>query len=523
MTKIQYRYNLLGNRKIVIASVLAIMTITTTVTAISPVPIGDGLGPMTTASTEDPVESVQETLQAFCEIDDTLLSPVVECPQGFDTSWSAFHDGYGWKDEAKAIIVSSEGSTIYVTGDSRTGSSLNTQDIVTVAYNDEGNELWVARYDGPESQREIAWDIGLSPDGERVYVTGRTDMQDSSYDYATIAYRATTGEELWTATYDGPGQERDEAFDLAVSPSGDRIFVTGGSRSSTSQNSTDYATIAYNAATGAQDWVARYNGPADDFDLAVSVAANPDGSLVFVTGRSESETYTRSPNDVATVAYDAASGAEVWAVRYDGGFGESDGGTSIAVSPDGTTVYVTGSGRVGDDPHGFLTLAYEASTGSMLWKSNAGGNISAMDIVLNADGTRLFIVGMGRLASSSPLDVDFVTTSIDAETGAEEWTTWFDGADGLDLPGGIDITPDGATVFVSGWRDGGSGSDTYDYVTLAYEADSGSELAVELFDHGRKDASRALAVSPTGDRVYVTGFAQDTGYGDFGTIAYAWG
>ncbi len=40
------------------------------------------------------------------------------------------------------------------------------------------------------------------------------------------------------------------------------------------------------SAAGRQLWVQRYDGPAHDRDLALSVAVSPDGSKVFSTGGS---------------------------------------------------------------------------------------------------------------------------------------------------------------------------------------------------------------------------------------------
>ena len=61
--------------------------------------------------------------------------------------------------------------------------------------------------------------------------------------YGTIAYRAATGKRLWTARYDGPAQQDDEATSVAVSPTGGTVFVTGYSTGIGTE--TDYATLAY--------------------------------------------------------------------------------------------------------------------------------------------------------------------------------------------------------------------------------------------------------------------------------------
>jgi len=79
-------------------------------------------------------------------------------------------------------------------------------------------------------------------------------------DYATIAYDAASGDRLWVARYDGPGHTNDSAYGLAVSPDGTRLYVTGGS-ATIANHSDDYATVAYDTATGKRLWVARYDGP----------------------------------------------------------------------------------------------------------------------------------------------------------------------------------------------------------------------------------------------------------------------
>src|SRR5437879_2942431 len=105
---------------------------------------------------------------------------------------------------------------------------------------------------------------------------------------------------VWPALYNRPGNAADPAAAVAVSPDGSTVFVTGQSAGTTSGD--DYATRAYNAATGASVWTARYNGPGNAHDAATAIAVSPDSAKVFVTGQSAG---TTSGDDYATRAYKA--------------------------------------------------------------------------------------------------------------------------------------------------------------------------------------------------------------------------
>jgi hypothetical protein len=131
-----------------------------------------------------------------------------------------------------------------------------------------------------------------------VYVTGSSDAPNGQSNYATVAYNAATGAQLWVDRYNGPANGYDGAWSVAVSPGGGTVYVTGSSDAPNGQS--NYATVAYNAATGAQLWVHRYNGPANGYDGAWSVAVSPGGGTVFVTGTSASR---HTGPDFATIAY----------------------------------------------------------------------------------------------------------------------------------------------------------------------------------------------------------------------------
>src|SRR5206468_2755323 len=92
-----------------------------------------------------------------------------------------------------------------------------------------------------------------------------------------------------------------------------KLFVTGYSKGSTTGH--DWATLAYDAGTGALVWKKRYNGPGNATDAASALALSPDGTKVFVTGYSFA---TATLNDFTTIAYDAGTGRVAWKTRSDG-------------------------------------------------------------------------------------------------------------------------------------------------------------------------------------------------------------
>ena len=86
----------------------------------------------------------------------------------------------------------------------------------------------------------------------------------------------------WQAPYHGPDNKAGSTG-MALSPDGSAVYVTG----SVGQASGlfEYATIGYDAATGHQLWLATYSTPNVN-DNAAGLAVGPDGSTVYVTGTS---------------------------------------------------------------------------------------------------------------------------------------------------------------------------------------------------------------------------------------------
>src|ERR1022692_2978421 len=388
-----------------------------------------------------------------------------------------------------------------------------------------GAQLWLSRYDGAPGGFDSAASVAVSPGGGTVFVTGGSMSagfpSDYDYDYATVAYDAVTGAQLWGSRYNGPGNGDDIAASVAVSPDGATVFVTGSSLGLT--HSADYATIAYNAVTGAQLWASRYNGPGNGDDHAVSVAVSPGGGMVFVTGGSPG---TRSGRDYATVAYSATTGAQAWVRRYNGHGSGDDAARAVAVSPDGATVFVTGgstsTGAVtGDD---YVTIAYSAATGARRWLSRYNGPASLKDyahsLVVGAGGREVIVTGASHSRRSG---VDYATVAYSAATGAQLWARRYNGpGNNTDEPESVAAGPGGHEIYVTGHSQGATSRQ--DYATIAYDATTGTRRWVSRYNGpaNADDFASWVTAGPGGREVFVTGFSTGADSGaDYATVAYS--
>ncbi len=312
--------------------------------------------------------------------------------------WVSRYDGSAHdSDYAAAVAVSPDGATVFVTG---TGAEELHDEYTTFAYDaSTGKTRWVTNYNWLDYS--VAQAMSVSPNGSMVFVTGGTfDSRDD--DFLTVAYRASTGKVLWSSTYDGPGHFEDYASALGVSPDGSTVFVAGHSDGS---SSTDYATVAYRASTGKRRWVGRDDGPVGGSDYPSALGVSPDGSAVFVTGGYDGP----GGDGYATVAYDTATKGEMWASRYDGPGGAASA-RALAVAPDGSSVFVTGAAD-GPNGYDYTTLAYDASTGEKLWLNRYDGprhrDDFATGLGVAPDGSALFVTG----ASEGPNAEDYATVA----------------------------------------------------------------------------------------------------------------
>jgi formylglycine-generating enzyme required for sulfatase activity len=307
--------------------------------------------------------------------------------------WTNRYNGPANQGDFAYAVVMNEGGNVYVTGMSQGGAS--GWDYATVAYASTGIALWTNRYAGSGSGWDIARAAAVDESGN-VYVTGNS-VNGDGYDYVTVAYSGA-GVPLWTNHYNGPGNEDDLAYAVAVDGSGN-VYVTGASYSN---GLAAYATLAY-SSTGLPLWTNCYNGPGGGDDVAKAMGVDTSGN-VYVTGASWSN---GTWDDYGTVAY-SSTGLALWTNRYNGPDNYYDEARAMAVDDSGT-VYVTGvsySGITSD----YATVAY-SSAGSAMWTNIYNGPADLADEanVVAVDGAgNLYISGASR--GSTTFD-DYLTIS----------------------------------------------------------------------------------------------------------------
>jgi len=374
--------------------------------------------------------------------------------------WLARYNGPGSGNDVPNSIYVDGAGNVYVTGysDQLTGTFIN-DDVATVKYSPSGFQLWVSRFDGARQRADAGSAVKTDANGN-VIVTGYTTVPNGAYtkkDYLTIKY-STLGAQLWTATYNGPGNQDDAAVGLGLDQSGN-IYVTGTSFAGRDPvGEEDYLTIKYNPG-GAQQWVARYNGPISEPDRVTAIAVDKSGNS-YVTG------YSRGVGlDIATVKYNSG-GAPVWVARHDGPAHSSDIAYAIVLDNSGN-VYVTGSDQEIVYNTDYCTLKYSATTGALQWKAHYAGpkgdNDEAFALAVDA-GNNVYVTGYINGVSPS---WDIATIKYNS-AGAQQWIRNYDGP-GHGNDNGAAIGVDGSgNVYVAG-SSLGSTSDL-DFVSIKYSA-----------------------------------------------------
>jgi hypothetical protein len=379
--------------------------------------------------------------------------------------WIAVYNGAGNSSDNALFVLVDDSLNIYVVGNSYSGTIAST-DIVIIKYNSAGVQQWLSAYNGPANGADYA-NYAINDLNGNIYITGNTTGSTSLLDYCTLKYNSS-GVLQWASVYNGPGNNDDNSYSAAVDAAGN-VYITGASRSGTAMDTRDFATIKYNSA-GVQQWAARYNGAMNREDHGTSVTVVSGD--VYVSG-SEDVNYTLA--DIVTIKYNS-SGVQQWLIKYNGPANNFDYAEKIL--PYGSSfIYVLGSSIGSGTSADFVLLKYNTA-GVQQWISRFSGSYAngpdyPSDMLLDGYGNAYLT---GRTFTGSNQD-DYVTLKFNS-SGVQQWVMNYNGNyNGSDMANALAI--DSNDVYVTGYSRGDTGALGYDFATVKYSVPVGISSSPE--------------------------------------------
>jgi hypothetical protein len=434
----------------------------------------------------------------------TLTEAVVLAAGGGELSGFPKVDTVARKQEARAAVFSSVSSAVVVTGYQNLAGDVN-DSAYTVKYDASGTPIWRVAYD-PSTGIERG--VGVVMDKNRdsimvasVIVAGKPSVYVTRYHDNGTSSPTIVWSNTWSS---GVTSGADHPLAIAYDAVLDRVYVAGFTRSSSGDD--DYLLLAYdNKITGDNSplWSDSFGG--SGADRAYGLAVSPDGSSIALTGESSNG----SNLDLVTVLWDS-TGSQLrnWRKSSSGSF--DDSGTSLAFTPSGN-IAITGvltNGRGGD----IYTAELSPVLATPIWEAtyDAGFDDQPTSLVVDQVGD-VYVSGyVGPLPAFSKLFLVKYhkngTTSPDTV-----WNATFD-AGSTNISGAVAMTVDNATnptggVYVSGWRDY---SGLKKVVVLKYGRNNGRLLWQKEWDGVSVKSSLPVGIGLQGQDVVVPSWTDQT-------------
>jgi 6-phosphogluconolactonase (cycloisomerase 2 family) len=233
-------------------------------------------------------------------------------------------------------------------------------------------------------------------------------------------------------------------------------------------------------------------GGVTGLDGTRSVAVSPDGTNLYIAGF--------NTGTLAVFGRDASTGGLTFVEAQTTGFG-GVGAAAVAVSPDGAHVYA-----VGFYTSSLVVFARDGLTGALTWVETHADAVAGVDGLYGADGVTVSGDG-AHVYVAALLDGAIAVFARNPATGALTFIeAQKDGVSGVDGIGGADavaVAADGAHVYGAGQFDGA-------VAVFARNATTGALTFVEAQQDGVGGVdglagASAVAISPDDRNLYVSG------------------
>ncbi len=253
------------------------------------------------------------------------------------TTWVANFDlGAGGSTHVGGIALDASGNVL-VTGSAYNGSG-NGQDLYLVKYNSSGTKQWHHTYNGAGTGTDVGSAVICNASGD-IFVTGMATQTFPNMDALTLCY-ASNGTLNWTQTWDNAS-----LIDAGATLSllGTRVFVTGATQ--TNFNTWEYAVLRYEQSNGSFVGATITSAGGTNIEL-VSAATTDAAGNVYLTGALG---VSGQGFNIKTIKLSPTL-AILWTANWNGAANLDDAGRSIAVDTAGNVFvagYTTASDRNG--------------------------------------------------------------------------------------------------------------------------------------------------------------------------------
>ena len=417
--------------------------------------------------------------------------------------WEARYNNIGNIDQAEDYELDASGNS-YVTGSSYNGTDY---DVVTVKYDNNGNQVWVNTYGGSGLDQASALTIDNNGD---IIVTGATFISGSDWDIFVIKINGSTGTQIWNYTYTGSNLY-DIGNDVAVN-SNNEIYIAGNYNFSATD--LDYIIMRFSSAGTLMSFDTGGGGNSDE-GLFVRIDASNNVYLGGTREFSSGSTYF----DFRIMKFPANVGAgPTWTSYGDSGFGGIDKPNDMTLDASGN-IYIGGQGFTNTTEKDDYLLFKFNNSGTMQWRklySGSDGNNDKINaLTVDASGN-CYVTGKVKSVGTAE---DFMTIKYNS-IGDTVWTKLYT-TNGLGLDEGTDIILSQISgVYVTGFSY--KNATNNDYYTLKYNTSNGNEIWATRFDGPASNSDKAgfMAVD-AGDNIYVSGTSNGGSTNlDYSTIKY---
>ena len=355
----------------------------------------------------------------------------------------------------------------------------------TIGSGQEGYNLAGASYDNVSfsvaGQDTAPFGFAFNNDGTKMYMVG--PLSDSVYQYTL-----STAFDLSTASYDSVSfsvnSQDANPSGIAFNTDGSKMYMVGTGNDRVYQYS---LSTAFDLSTASYDSVNLYVVNQDTSPRGI--AFNNVGTKMYMVGTGNNRVHQYSLStafDLSTASYDSV---------FLSVSGQDASPYSIAFNADGTKMYMVGATN-GSVYQYSLSTAFDLSTASYdsVSFSVSGQDTAPLDIALNTDGTKMFVLGnindsiYQYSTTLTTAELDFSTGNYFDDTLAADTTYTFSNAGDVQA---FQLEVTGYVIITNNW----------DISTASYS---------QNFSVAAQETSpRDLFFKPDGTKMYITGESGD--------------